>query len=487
MYGDETPGIDDLVERASMSIDEQWFIHDQYEGRTPQNVRGFLARALEDTHGSFVSSVDSSADAYYVDARNRAGHRSPYSSVRPQDVDTERWSALAGWSATNLDGLEDITDDDINVSLTKAKGGLTRTLMDRFRGVVMETSNQDEASTGWERVGSANASKCRACGPLMGKGITTSEVFHSHDHCRCRAEPKFAAPRPGERLPEPGTLNPETSLADELLLGLAVSRAQTQVARQNTHEDEQLRAEVEAEILAAEKLIDQAQSEERRRLSGPVEVHLESVSPTLIEDARWAHVTDPDERAFIERMAKRSDDPEAYIDGVLTPLQYTSLRKRYEDEVGDGALSVLDEGYFATDDAFLINEALRNGETSRFIENLRSASTRWETPEPVRVYRGVWGMDLPDNMVGATWKDNGFMSTTLDSRRAVTWSQRRGENPTIFEIDVPAGTPAAMGKDQDELLIPPGSTLEILEDATEKTSWGGTIRRLKCRIVTVKK
>lgn len=291
-------------------------------------------------------------------------------------------------------------------------------------------------------------SSCDFCAMLIGRttakggGVysASSVAFRSHDHCNCSAAPDFSGVLQAPRIFDTGLGDSGINPLDK---------------------------------------------------KPPIE--LGPVTAEDIEAARRKHFPE-DEMAFLERRGRawakqNPDDPKAYdtyMNGHLVPRQYSVLRESYTKQAAADHVKVLDDHYFATDDAFDVNVSLRAGEVDDHIEQLQEAARSWRTPEPVRVYRGVWGMDLPQDMVGATWKDRGFMSTTFDEGRAVTWTQRRGENPVVFDIDVPKGAPATIGKDQDELLIPDGAELKILSDQTEKTWSGGSIRRLKCVLVNAK-
>ncbi len=105
------------------------------------------------------------------------------------------------------------------------------------------------------------------------------------------------------------------------------------------------------------------------------------------------------------------------------------------------------------------------------VRRLNQTLSRWRTPEPVRVYRGMRsrvGLDTSPDGVLVT---RSFLSTTIFRDVAVAEFTRPPgpDGPSILEIDVPAGTPAVwvppLGDPalayQGELVLPRGLPLIV--------------------------
>jgi ADP-ribosyltransferase exoenzyme len=113
------------------------------------------------------------------------------------------------------------------------------------------------------------------------------------------------------------------------------------------------------------------------------------------------------------------------------------------------------------------------GRVDEMIETLDSAIARGTVPFSVEVHRGVrevvgWlGDDLP-NLVGTTFTDAGFISTSLDIDSAAN-KVSLAKHPAIFSLELPAGQDAAwlppIGKvalrDELELLLPRNTSIRI--------------------------
>ncbi|WNN96037.1 ADP-ribosyltransferase [Microbacterium phage Schimmels22] len=189
--------------------------------------------------------------------------------------------------------------------------------------------------------------------------------------------------------------------------------------------------------------------------------------------AAAAQGIDPDELAWLSRPGQEANRADR-----LWRAQNDRLQQDFAATVGDKNRQVLDR-YMYNDDSFLINQRLRAGEAlTPEWEELRKVMGEYKLPEATVTYRGVWDMALPDNLVGSSWHDKAFQSTTFDKGRAQNWASSRGDNVTMFEIVSPKGTRAALDPGQAELALQAGSSIRIIEDTTEEFA-GRTIRVLR--------
>jgi hypothetical protein len=100
-------------------------------------------------------------------------------------------------------------------------------------------------------------------------------------------------------------------------------------------------------------------------------------------------------------------------------------------------------------------------------------STMRPLPERLTAFRGA-DLDAGQFHPGAIITDEGYVSTTLNEGFATDWISGT-ENPVLFEIDAPAGTPAALPEvstSEQELVLSRGSRFEVLrvESNTIKTT-----------------
>lgn len=121
-----------------------------------------------------------------------------------------------------------------------------------------------------------------------------------------------------------------------------------------------------------------------------------------------------------------------------------------------------------------INALLRTKQPSAFMSTMEpeelaatKKKTRWmiknlyESMKPLDeamiVYRGTSGVVMP--AVGTTFRDKGFVSTSMDARIAAPFA-------TMFSIRIPKGTKVAYGTynsyDEYEIILPPNSKFKVL-------------------------
>lgn len=138
--------------------------------------------------------------------------------------------------------------------------------------------------------------------------------------------------------------------------------------------------------------------------------------------------------------------------------------------------SALDD--YANFDYGTINSALRNGEpatpeTQEKISALDAVMERNATPEDAWVTRAVspeaFGGKRPDELVGSTFEDPGFMSTTMTKDLPLLFDVSTQQYPAVLRLKVPGGTPAyspdvastSEGPSEHELLLGRGTRFDI--------------------------
>lgn len=83
-------------------------------------------------------------------------------------------------------------DPDVEASLTRLEGSLSRYLTSGLGDTITGNTGRDPKAAGWRRV--AKGSACRFCRMLAGRGAVYRERsvrFKAHDHCQCSAAPSW--------------------------------------------------------------------------------------------------------------------------------------------------------------------------------------------------------------------------------------------------------------------------------------------------------
>lgn len=131
---------------------------------------------------------------WYEDFREQADIDSRFRAITAELPDVGRTDALTRWGISPLFKAE----PDFASALTLVSGGLQRIVANAGRQTITQSSIDDPAAEGWQRVGSGK--DCEFCAMLIGRGAVYREstaTFASHDHCSCSAAPAFSGqPRP---------------------------------------------------------------------------------------------------------------------------------------------------------------------------------------------------------------------------------------------------------------------------------------------------
>lgn len=77
----------------------------------------------------------------------------------------------------------------MQTALVRTSGAVTRHVLDGGRGALVRSASEDKRARGWVRV--TGGAACDYCSELAGLGVSSGEVFHSHDHCSCAVEPAY--------------------------------------------------------------------------------------------------------------------------------------------------------------------------------------------------------------------------------------------------------------------------------------------------------
>lgn len=130
---------------------------------------------------------------FYQHARRDAGL--PSGNVKiPDSPGPQQVSTVVRWAVSDL--WADPTA--VEPAQTKIDGAVARLVQDIGRATITDTVRTDSKAKGWARITEPNP--CAFCALLATRGAVyksdESASFKSHDHCRCHAEPIFAAYEP---------------------------------------------------------------------------------------------------------------------------------------------------------------------------------------------------------------------------------------------------------------------------------------------------
>jgi len=160
----------------------------------------------------------------------------------------------------------------------------------------------------------------------------------------------------------------------------------------------------------------------------------------------------------------------------IEPAQLAEETKQWRDELSENDMRGI-KGYAGTSDAFLINRALRAGQTpasalqKETVAHMTRLLEKSKLHTDVKAFRGLKAGPDSDALfdsfkrnVGGTVEDRGFVSTTIDKAYAKKWG---GKSGVIVNITIPKGAKAAYlhdlsGRNEFEVVMQRGSRFRII-------------------------
>lgn len=146
------------------------------------------------------------------------------------------------------------------------------------------------------------------------------------------------------------------------------------------------------------------------------------------------------------------------------------------------------------DDMAEILEEMTGRDFDDVVGDIDSAIGKFELSEDITVMRGMssqdirrFGYKLDESIVGRSYSDSGFMSTTTDAEQALKFAQTAVENAgsgklVFLQLDIPAGTGRGAYVDsisdnpgEKEFLIQRGAQFEFtgIEETTDRVTLKG--------------
>lgn len=192
----------DLTTIATRDLRALWARLDGLSAAQTRDALMDMLPAIGDGYGAGAAAL---AADWFDDLREEAEMSGRFLAEPSEDVDAERWGALARWGTSPIfaDERDAPSGESRAAALALVAGGLQRTVADRHRLTIVDNSIRDPQAAGWRRVGVGGS--CGFCRLLIDRGGVYTEAsvtFRSHDHCNCAASPVW-----GDRLvkvsPEP--------------------------------------------------------------------------------------------------------------------------------------------------------------------------------------------------------------------------------------------------------------------------------------------
>ena len=207
---EQRQAVADLTTLARRDLAAFWAL---VQGWPADEVRDALMEVLPALGEQYGDAAAALAADYFETAREAAEVQGTFSPVIAEAPDRARWEALSRWGVDPLrvtPKTPQVDDDgdpfdfgpdaepDYAAALSRVSGGLQRTIADRHRLTIVESSIADPAASGWRRV--ARAGACDFCKVLADRrsdgenGVYTeaSVQFKSHDNCSCMASPSWS-------------------------------------------------------------------------------------------------------------------------------------------------------------------------------------------------------------------------------------------------------------------------------------------------------
>ena len=149
-------------------------------------ARAVLDAAVPALTEFYGLAAGTAAADWYDDYRASLGTPGRFRATVATLPDPGRFAALTNWAVEPLQ----LDTPDNPAALSRALGGMQRTITDVSRSTITGSSIADPQASGWRRLASANA--CGFCRMLADRGAIYAEAsvdFGAHDHCSCVAVP----------------------------------------------------------------------------------------------------------------------------------------------------------------------------------------------------------------------------------------------------------------------------------------------------------
>lgn len=165
---------------------------------TDQNSVKQLKLAIAALVKKYAPMSAGTAGRSYLRFRAEAGIAGRPAIAFPQPVSVAQVSTVVDWATAPLYA----GTSDLAATQTKLVGATDKMVLDAGRSTTIDTTKSDEKARGWARVPEPGA--CAFCALLATRGAVyhseSTADFKSHDHCRCIAEPVFAAYEPSAQI-----------------------------------------------------------------------------------------------------------------------------------------------------------------------------------------------------------------------------------------------------------------------------------------------
>lgn len=177
--------LDDVATVANGALLASWRSFDLADAAAAQaGLRDTLPRLIEDHH---LMAAGVAADWYDLIRAQLASSRRGFAAVMAEAPDRGRADALAGWAVGPLySGAP-----EPGKALTRAAGGLQRTILAGARDTILGSTRRDPARPRWARVTSGGCDWCEMLADRGAVYASDTVSFEAHDWCGCSAVPDF--------------------------------------------------------------------------------------------------------------------------------------------------------------------------------------------------------------------------------------------------------------------------------------------------------
>lgn len=177
-----------MIDIATISRRELFNLWQELTSLPPDMLRDALMDLLPGMGDEYGNAAASLAADWYDDLREAAGVPGVFVATPSDPPSAERWQSLVRWGVSPLYQ----ETPDYRGALQLIDGGFQRTVSDRHRLTVVDSTKRDPQAKGWRRVGVGRS--CGFCRMLIDRGAVYSGdgvTFRSHDGCNCGAAPSW--------------------------------------------------------------------------------------------------------------------------------------------------------------------------------------------------------------------------------------------------------------------------------------------------------